>query len=53
MLAPFVCRADNGKWQPNYSSLGGYLATGAIANLFTRIDSRSGPGVLKFRDRHG
>jgi hypothetical protein len=31
---PFVCRGDNGHLQPNYSSLGGYLASGAIANAY-------------------
>lgn len=31
---PFVCKGDNGKWQPNYSSLGGYLASGALANTY-------------------
>jgi hypothetical protein len=30
---PFVCRGDNGKRQPNYSSIGGDLASGAISNL--------------------
>lgn len=31
---PFVCKGDNGKWQPNYSSLGGDLASSAISNLY-------------------
>jgi Carboxypeptidase regulatory-like domain len=31
---PLICRGDNGRWQPNYSSLGGYLASGAIANAY-------------------
>lgn len=34
MLAPFVCKGDNGLWQPNYSSMGGDLASGALANLY-------------------
>lgn len=34
MLAPFICKGDNGKWQPNYSSMGGDLASSAISNLY-------------------
>lgn len=34
ILSPFVCRGDNGKRQPNYSSIGGDLASGAISNLY-------------------
>jgi len=34
MLNPFVARGDNGKWQPNYSSLGGDLASSAISNIY-------------------
>lgn len=30
----FVCRGDNGKWQPNYSSLGGDLASASISNAY-------------------
>jgi Carboxypeptidase regulatory-like domain len=40
---PFVCKGDNGQWQPNYSSLGGYLASGAIANTYYPTSNR-GPG---------
>jgi len=34
MASPYVCMGDNGKLQPNYSSLGGDLASGAISNLY-------------------
>jgi len=34
LLSPFVCRGDNGKRQPNYSSLGGDLASSAISNTY-------------------
>lgn len=34
MFHPFVCRGDSGKMQPNYSSLGGDLASSAISNLY-------------------
>lgn len=34
MFSPFVARGDNGKWQPNYSSLGGDLASSSLSNLY-------------------
>jgi Carboxypeptidase regulatory-like domain len=42
---PFVCWGDNGQRQPNYSSLGGYLASGAIANAYYP-ESNRGPKLL-------
>ena len=43
LRTPFVCKGDNGHWQPNFSGLGGYLASGAIANariILSRIADR-------------
>jgi hypothetical protein len=34
LSSPLICKGDNGRWQPNYSSLGGYLASGALANAY-------------------
>ncbi len=34
MFSPFVAKGDNGRWQPNYSSLGGDLASSALSNLY-------------------
>jgi Carboxypeptidase regulatory-like domain len=34
ILSPFIGRRDNGTWGPNYSSLGGDLASSAISNLY-------------------
>lgn len=42
---PFYCRGDNGVWEPNYSALGGYLASGAIANTYYP-ESNRGPGLV-------
>jgi hypothetical protein len=42
---PFVCKGDNGRWQPNYSSMGGYLISGAIANTYYPNSNR-GPGLV-------
>lgn len=38
----FICKGDNQKWQPNYSSILGDLAAGSISNLY-----------IPERDRHG
>ncbi len=45
LSTPFICRGDNGRQQPNYSSLGGYLASGAIANAYYPSSNR-GPGLV-------
>jgi len=29
-----ICKGDNGRWQPNYSSIGGSLAAGGLSNLY-------------------
>jgi hypothetical protein len=42
---PFICRGDNEQRQPNYSSLGGYIASGAIANAYYPASNR-GPRLL-------
>lgn len=45
MSSPFVARGDNGKWGPNYSSLGGDLASSALSNLYYPQSDR-GPGLV-------
>lgn len=45
MFSPFVAKGDNGKWQPNYSSLGGVLASSALANLYYPQSNR-GVGLV-------
>ena len=45
MLHPFVCKGDNGNWQPNYSSLGGDLASSAISNVYYPRSNR-GAGLI-------
>jgi hypothetical protein len=41
---PFICKGDNGHWQPNYSSIGGDLASSAISNLYyPKADRGVGP----------
>jgi hypothetical protein len=45
MFSPIVARGDNGKWQPNYSSLGGDLAASALGNLYYPRSNR-GAGLV-------
>jgi hypothetical protein len=45
LSAPFVCRGDNGRRQPNYSSLGGDLASSALSNLYYPPSNR-GAGLI-------
>jgi Carboxypeptidase regulatory-like domain len=41
-----ICKDDNGHWQPNYSSIGGNLAAGGIANLYLPPGDRHGFGSV-------
>jgi len=34
LASPFVCRGDNGRQQPNFSSVGGDLGSAALSNLY-------------------
>jgi hypothetical protein len=45
VFSPFVARGDNGKWQPNYSSVGGDLGAAGIANLYYPASNR-GAGLV-------
>jgi len=40
-----ICKGDNGRWQPNYSSILGGLAAGSISNLYYPATDRSGLDV--------
>jgi hypothetical protein len=40
LSSPFIGRGDNGRPQPNYSTLGGDLATAAIANAYYPASNR-------------
>jgi hypothetical protein len=42
---PYICKGDNGKTQPNYSSLGGDLISGAISNIYYPETNR-GAGLV-------
>lgn len=45
LIHPFVCKGDNGRWQPNYSSMGGDLASAAISNTYYPQSNR-GAGLV-------
>jgi hypothetical protein len=34
MAAPFICKGDNGRWQPNVSSIGGDLISASISTSY-------------------
>lgn len=45
LSSPFVAKGDNGKWQPNYSTMGGDLASAALSNVYYPASNR-GPGLF-------
>jgi hypothetical protein len=51
---PFACKGDNGKRQPNYSSLGGDLAASALTNAYYPPSDRGvGTTFENFGERMG
>lgn len=40
-----ICKGDNGRWQVNYSGIGGSLAAGGISNLYYPASDRNGAGL--------
>jgi carboxypeptidase family protein len=47
MWAPFVCKGDNGKWQPNYSQLGGSLISYSISSAYYPSSDRTAGHVFQ------
>jgi len=45
LSSPFVCKGDNGRWQPNYSSIGGDLGSAALSNTYYPASNR-GAGLI-------
>jgi hypothetical protein len=45
LVSPFVCKGDNGRWQANYSSVGGDLASSALLNTYYPQSNR-GAGLV-------
>jgi len=46
LVAPLVCRGDNGRLQTNYSSVGGDLASAALSNAYYPPSNRGAGLVL-------
>ena len=40
-----ICKGDNGRWQPNYSSVLGSLAAGGLSNVYYPASDRNGVGL--------
>ncbi len=47
MWAPFVCKGDNGAWQPNYSQLGGSLISYSISAAYYPSSDRTAGHVFQ------
>ncbi|HTR23390.1 MAG TPA: carboxypeptidase-like regulatory domain-containing protein [Terriglobales bacterium] len=45
IASAFICKGDNGKWQPNYSNVLGSLAAGGMSNLYYPDQDRNGAGL--------
>ncbi|HEY3975608.1 MAG TPA: carboxypeptidase-like regulatory domain-containing protein [Candidatus Sulfotelmatobacter sp.] len=45
LASAFVCKGDNGRWQPNYSNVLGSLAAGGISNIYYPAQDRDGLGL--------
>jgi len=45
MSRAFICKGDNGRWQPNYSAIGGDLVAGAVSNAYYPASNR-GAGLF-------
>jgi hypothetical protein len=46
LSSPFICKGDNGRWQPNYSSLGGDVASAALSNIYYPASNRGASRIL-------
>jgi hypothetical protein len=44
---PFICKGDNGRLQPNFSTIGGDVATAALSNLYYPSSDRTGAMLLQ------
>ena len=47
MSAPFVCKGDNGAWQPNYSQWGGSLISYSISTAYYPSSDRTAGHVFQ------
>ena len=45
LSSAIICKGDNGRWEPNYSNIGGDLAAGAMSNIYYPQSNR-GVGIV-------
>jgi hypothetical protein len=45
LLSSFICKGDDGRWQPNYSTVGGDLGSAALTNAYYPRSNR-GAGLF-------
>jgi hypothetical protein len=45
--SPFICKGDNGRWQPNISSVGGDLTAGAVSEAYYPSTNRGAALVFE------
>jgi hypothetical protein len=45
VLSTIIAKGDNGKWQPNYSTIGGDLGSSALSNIYYPRSNR-GTGLI-------
>jgi len=46
LASPVICKGDNIRWQPNYSSIGGSFASAGISYLYYPQSDRNGAGLV-------
>jgi hypothetical protein len=46
MASAFICKGDNGRWEPNYSTVGGDLASSALTMAYYPDSDRSASTVF-------
>jgi hypothetical protein len=46
LSSPFICKGDNGRWQPNFSSLGGDVASAALSSIYYPASNRGASRVF-------
>ena len=46
LAASVICKGDNGRWQPNYSSIGGGFAAAGISNAYYPAGDRNGAAEI-------
>jgi hypothetical protein len=46
LASSVICKGDNGRWQPNYSFIGGSFAAGGISYVTLPASNRNGTGVV-------